>query len=148
MVPPVDRDELKAALSGVVTEFGRCSAVGSFVWISDALETVRKMASDLEEIRTRSERSCLAEAYFVRANEKDFVRLTTDSVTSAVSSGRQLSYMIKGKQRTSYLVKSRTAVSADRACRVPSELLRCRRIGEPPSKAIVRSFGEFGSSIV
>jgi Flp pilus assembly secretin CpaC len=77
-VPPVDREELKAALSQVTTDGGRCTLVGSFVWISDTLESVRKIVADIEEIRTRSERSYLAEVYFVRVNEKDFVQLTGD----------------------------------------------------------------------
>ena len=46
--------------------------------ITDTLESVRKIVADIEEIRRRSERSYLAEVYFVRVNEKDFVQLTGD----------------------------------------------------------------------
>ena len=72
-IPPVSRDELKEALSVFSTEHGKCTIVGSFVWISDTLENVRKIVSDLDDIRTRSERSYLAEVYFIRVNEDDFL---------------------------------------------------------------------------
>jgi type II secretory pathway component GspD/PulD (secretin) len=48
------------------------------VWISDTLENIRKIVTDLEDIRTRSERSYLAEVYFIRVNEDDFLQLTAD----------------------------------------------------------------------
>jgi type II secretory pathway component GspD/PulD (secretin) len=77
-IPPVSREELKAALAAFNTEHGKCTIIGSFVWISDTLENIRKIVSDLEDIRTRSERSYLAEVYFIRVNEDDFLRLTAD----------------------------------------------------------------------
>jgi type II secretory pathway component GspD/PulD (secretin) len=77
-IPPVSRDELKEALSAFSTEHGKCTIIGSFVWISDTLENIRKIVTDLEDIRTRSERSYLAEVYFIRVNEDDFLQLTAD----------------------------------------------------------------------
>jgi hypothetical protein len=77
-VPPIDRTELTVALSNITGEFGKCSILGSFIWISDTLETVRKIVSDLDEIRKKSERSYIAEVYFIRVNEEDFLKLTGD----------------------------------------------------------------------
>jgi type II secretory pathway component GspD/PulD (secretin) len=77
-IPPVSREELKEALSAFSTQHGKCTIIGSFVWISDTLENVRKIVSDLDDIRTRSERSYLAEVYFIRVNEDDFLQLTAD----------------------------------------------------------------------
>jgi type II secretory pathway component GspD/PulD (secretin) len=77
-IPPVSRDELKEALSAFATEHGKCTIVGSFIWISDTLENVRKIVTDIDDIRTRSERSYLAEVYFIRVNEDDFLQLTAD----------------------------------------------------------------------
>jgi type II secretory pathway component GspD/PulD (secretin) len=77
-IPPVSRDELKEALSTFSTEHGKCTIIGSFVWISDTLENIRKIVTDLDDIRTRSERSYLAEVYFIRVNEDDFLQLTAD----------------------------------------------------------------------
>ncbi|MDR2441860.1 MAG: hypothetical protein LBE12_21100 [Planctomycetaceae bacterium] len=77
-IPPVSREELKESLSAFTTEHGKCTIIGSFVWISDTLENIRKIVTDLEDIRTRSERSYLAEVYFIRVNEDDFLQLTAD----------------------------------------------------------------------
>jgi type II secretory pathway component GspD/PulD (secretin) len=77
-IPPVSREELREALSAFVTEHGKCTIIGSFVWINDTLENIRKIITDLEDIRTRSERSYLAEVYFIRVNEDDFLQLTAD----------------------------------------------------------------------
>ncbi len=59
----------------------------------------------------------------------------------------QLSYMNDGKQRTIYLGKHQTAVSADRAGRVLSELILCRKIGESPSLDLVKRFSELGPKV-
>jgi hypothetical protein len=42
------------------------------------LENVRKLIQDLDLIREKSERSYLAEVFFIRVNEDDFLRLTAD----------------------------------------------------------------------
>jgi len=75
-VPPVAKDELQSALSSVSS--GKATIIGSFIWITDTLENVRKLISDLDVIRERSERSYLAEVFFIRVNEDDFLRLTAD----------------------------------------------------------------------
>jgi type II secretory pathway component GspD/PulD (secretin) len=75
-VPPVSREELQAALS--TTGSGKAVIIGSFIWITDTLEHVRKLVADLDMIREKSERSYLAEVFFIRVNEEDFLRLTAD----------------------------------------------------------------------
>jgi len=75
-VPPVSRDELKSALT--LFGEGKATIIGSFIWITDTLENVRKLVSDLDMIRERSERSYLAEVFFIRVNEDDFLRLTAN----------------------------------------------------------------------
>jgi hypothetical protein len=77
-IPPVDREELLAGIKQACTENGRVSIVGSVVWLVDSLENVRKILSDIEDIRNRSERSYLAEVFFIRVNENDFLQLTGD----------------------------------------------------------------------
>lgn len=83
-VPPVDREELKNALDQLKSENGKVSLVGSFIWLSDTFDIIRKILADLEEIRKRSERSYLAEVFFIRVNEDDFVQLTGDLRISGV----------------------------------------------------------------
>ena len=83
-VPPVSREELTSALSSVSRGSGKATIIGSFIWISDTLENVRKLVSDLDVIRERSERSYLAEVFFIRVNEDDFLRLTADLRISQV----------------------------------------------------------------
>jgi len=75
-IPPVARQELQMALSSMGS--GRATIIGSFIWISDTLENVQKLVSDLDLIRERSSRSYLAEVFFISVNENDFLRLTAD----------------------------------------------------------------------
>ncbi|MDR0522277.1 MAG: hypothetical protein LBH00_10555 [Planctomycetaceae bacterium] len=77
-VPPVERDELQASLSKFVKEPGKAVIIGSFIWLTDTLENVRRIAADIDLIREKSERSYLAEVFFIRVNEDDFLRLTAD----------------------------------------------------------------------
>jgi hypothetical protein len=81
-IPPVAREELKEALAKMGS--GKVSIVGSFIWITDTLDNVHKLVSDLDMIRERSERSYLAEVFFIRVNEDDFLRLTADLRISQV----------------------------------------------------------------
>ena len=81
-IPPVSRDELQSALSSFSN--GKATIIGSFIWVSDTLENVRKLVADLDIIRERSERSYLAEVFFIRVNEDDFLRLTADLRISQV----------------------------------------------------------------
>jgi len=75
---PVDPGELQTALDRVTTEYGVVSILGSTIWISDRLETVRKMVQDIESLRERSQRSYVAEVFFLRLREDDFVKVTGD----------------------------------------------------------------------
>ena len=75
-VPPVSREELQTAISQVGS--GKATIIGSFVWITDTLENVQKLVADLDVIGERSARSYLAEVFFIRVNEDDFLRLTAD----------------------------------------------------------------------
>jgi type II secretory pathway component GspD/PulD (secretin) len=75
-VPPVSREELESALSSMGS--GKATIIGSFIWITDTLDNVQKLIADLDVIREKSERSYLAEVFFIRVNEDDFLRLTAD----------------------------------------------------------------------
>ena len=81
-IPPVSREELNVALKSMGS--GKVSIVGSFIWITDTLDNVHKLVSDLDLIRERSERSYLAEVFFIRVNEEDFLRLTANLRISQV----------------------------------------------------------------
>ena len=75
-IPPVAREELRLVLGKMGS--GKAEVIGSFIWLSDTVENVRKVVSDLELIREQSERSYLAEVFFIRVNEDDFLRLTAN----------------------------------------------------------------------
>jgi hypothetical protein len=77
-LPSVDRRELESALRLGVSTDGSVSIVGSLIWISDTMESLRKLSSAIELIRERSERSYIAELYFIRVNEDAFVDLTAE----------------------------------------------------------------------
>lgn len=81
---PVNPEELVSAFDGVKTEFGVINIVGSVIWISDRLENVRKMINDIEIIRDKNSRSYIAEVYFVRVKEDDFIKVTGDLRINAV----------------------------------------------------------------
>jgi hypothetical protein len=90
-VPPADRAELEKLLSamssnsgsgggmlggGGGSSAGKAVIIGSFIWVQDTLENVQKLVADIDLIRERSERSYLAEIFFIRVSEDDFLRLT------------------------------------------------------------------------
>ncbi len=77
-VPPVDRSELLEALKNAISINGTVSIVGSCVWICDDAESIRKIITAVEDIRSKNERSYVAEVYFLRLSEEHFVRLTAD----------------------------------------------------------------------
>lgn len=83
-IPPIDKAELKGALDSFKTENGSCIMVGSFIWIRNTFENVQRIINDLEVLRTKSERSYIAEVFFIRVNEDDFVNLTADLRFNAV----------------------------------------------------------------
>jgi hypothetical protein len=77
-IPPVDRGQILEALKAACSTDGAVSAIGSCIWINDNLESLRKVLAAVETIRERSERSYVAEVYFIRVNEESFVQLTAD----------------------------------------------------------------------
>ncbi len=77
-LPPVNRTEIEAALKSACSTEAAVSIVGSLLWISDNLESLRKITAAIEMIRERSERSYVAEMYFIRLSEEHFVQLTAD----------------------------------------------------------------------
>ncbi|MGL4944152.1 MAG: hypothetical protein ACRC46_13305 [Thermoguttaceae bacterium] len=81
---PVDSQELRTALTLVSSEFGSISVIGSFIWIQDRLDVVQKVLADLELIRERASRVYLAEVYFLRLSEDDFIELTGKLKVNAV----------------------------------------------------------------
>jgi hypothetical protein len=83
-VPPVAREELQSSLEKIVSSTGNAVILGSFIWISDTFSNVQKFVSDLDLIREKSERSYLAEIFFIRVDEDDFLRLTADLRISQV----------------------------------------------------------------
>jgi hypothetical protein len=77
-IPPVERAQFLEAVKLSCSVEGAVSVVGSCVWICDNIESLRKVVSAVETIRERSERSYVAEVYFIRVNEDHFVRLSAD----------------------------------------------------------------------
>ncbi|MGL6193903.1 MAG: hypothetical protein ACRC2T_03675, partial [Thermoguttaceae bacterium] len=75
-IPPVDSSTLLEGIKSSISTDGSVSIIGSSVWICDNLESLRKVVSAIESIRNRSEKSYVAEVYFIRVNESHFVNLT------------------------------------------------------------------------
>jgi hypothetical protein len=77
-IPPVSKESFLTAIKQSCSVEGAVSVVGSCVWICDNMESLRKLVSAVETIRERSERSYVAEIYFIRVNEEHFVQLSAD----------------------------------------------------------------------
>ena len=77
-IPPVTKADFLAAVKQSCSIEGAVSVVGSCVWICDNIESLRKLVSAVEIIRERSERSYVAEVYFIRVNEEHFVQLSAN----------------------------------------------------------------------
>ncbi len=77
-MPPVAKAEILGAIQSAGSSNGTVSAVGSCLWVCDDIESVRKILAAVESIRERSERSYVAEVYFIRTSEEHFVRLSAD----------------------------------------------------------------------
>jgi hypothetical protein len=77
-IPPVVKADFLSAVKLSCSVEGAVSVVGSCVWICDNIESLRKLVSAVETIRERSERSYVAEIYFIRVNEEHFVQLSAD----------------------------------------------------------------------
>jgi hypothetical protein len=72
-VPPVNREEFVTAISTSLSSTGTISVVGGCVWLSADLETLQKVINSIEILRGRTDRSYVAEVYFIRVNEGKFV---------------------------------------------------------------------------
>ena len=77
-IPPVETSAILEAIKASSSTDGTVSLVGSCLWICDNLESLRKVISAIELLRERNERSYIAEIYFIRVNEDNFVRLSAD----------------------------------------------------------------------
>jgi type II secretory pathway component GspD/PulD (secretin) len=72
-IPPVNRVEFSTAISNSLASNGSVSIVGGCIWISADLETLQKVINAVESLRSRTDRSYIAEVYFIRVNESKFV---------------------------------------------------------------------------
>lgn len=77
-IPPVERSEIMDAIKNSCSSEGTVSLVGSTLWLCDDIESLRKTVTAIEAIRRKSEKSYVAEIYFIRVNEESFVQLTAD----------------------------------------------------------------------
>ena len=77
-VPPVETSQVIEAVKNSMSIDGAVSLIGSCLWICDNLESLRKVVSAVEILRERNERSYVAELYFIRVNEDNFVQLSAD----------------------------------------------------------------------
>jgi hypothetical protein len=72
-LPAVDRSELITAISTSLASNGTSNIVGGCLWLSSDLETLQKLINTVESLRSRTDRSYIAEVYFIRVNENKFV---------------------------------------------------------------------------
>ena len=77
-MPPADPEALLEAVRQSLSELGTVSIVGSCVWISDNADSITKALESIEYLRNSLDRRYIAEFYFVRLNENDFITLTAD----------------------------------------------------------------------
>ncbi|MDR2344682.1 MAG: hypothetical protein LBE18_01310 [Planctomycetaceae bacterium] len=77
-IPPVDRGELLTSLRASCSNDGAVNIVGSCLFLCDNVESLKKMLVSVETIRNFSSRCYIAEVFFIRVNEDDFLRLTAD----------------------------------------------------------------------
>ena len=77
-IPPSDREALLDTLRQCLSTEGTVGVVGSCLTVCDRMEQVRQILALVESIRERSERSYIAEVYFIRTSEEKFIKLTAD----------------------------------------------------------------------
>ena len=75
---PTEKTELLTALEKGISERGKIAVVGGSLYISDTFENVRKLLLDLEKLRQHAEHSYVAEVFFIRVKEDDFLKVTGD----------------------------------------------------------------------
>ena len=81
---PTERRELLDALQKGVSDQGKVSIVGGSLYISDTLENVRKLLDDIQKLREHAEHAYIAEVFFIRVKEDDFLKVTGDLQIRAV----------------------------------------------------------------
>jgi hypothetical protein len=74
-VPPADETAVSEAVKSSLSELGSCSFVGSCLWVADTIESVRKVLGGLDMLQERLNRSYVAEVFFIRMVESDFLKL-------------------------------------------------------------------------
>ncbi|MDR2406887.1 MAG: hypothetical protein LBE13_02070 [Bacteroidales bacterium] len=77
-VPSVDSKEFLDGIRNSLTNNGSVSIVGSCLWLSDSIDSVKKIISSIENLREKSERSYVAEVFFIRVRESEFLKLQAD----------------------------------------------------------------------
>lgn len=77
-IPPVEQSAVLEAVKAAGSMQGTVSVVASCLWICDDLESVRKIVAALDSIRERTERSYMAEVFFIRISDEQFIKLTAD----------------------------------------------------------------------
>lgn len=75
---PTEKQELLSALEKGVSDQGKVAVVGGSLYISDTYENVRKLLSDIEKLREHAEHAYIAEVFFIRVKEDDFLKVTGD----------------------------------------------------------------------
>ncbi len=75
-IPGVKHEPFREAVRSALSANGSVELVGSCVWISDDMESIRKIVAAVESVREKHERSYIAEVYFIRVNEEHFINFS------------------------------------------------------------------------
>jgi hypothetical protein len=75
---PVEHGELIDAIQKGMSQEGQVAVIGGSLYLRDTFSFIRNVLSDLERIRRNSEHSYLAEVFFIRIKEDDFINITGD----------------------------------------------------------------------
>jgi hypothetical protein len=77
-VPSVDSSELLDSVRSSLSSSGSVSVVSSCLWLCDNIDSIKKIVSSIDSLRYKMERSYIAEVFFIRLRESDFLRLQAD----------------------------------------------------------------------